>query len=90
MRYIDADALHMDIIRRFDYCEDYLEVIDAQPTANVKPVVRGEWIISDKGVRTTIYKCSECGRTVIDDTGYDVKRDYPFCHCGAEMRGEDK
>lgn len=47
---------------------------------------RGKWIMKYKGSAVTSYKCSECGRTVKDDTGYDVSKDYPFCHCGADMR----
>ena len=33
------------------------------------------------------YLYDDCGRTVKDDMGYDVSADYPFCHCGADMRG---
>lgn len=47
----------------------------------------GKWITVDKGLIVTSYKCSECGRTVRDDTGYDVCKDYPYCHCGARMEG---
>jgi DNA-directed RNA polymerase subunit RPC12/RpoP len=49
---------------------------------------KGKWIMKYKGYAVTSYKCSECGRTVKDDTGYDVSKDYPFCHCGADMREE--
>ena len=48
----------------------------------------GRWIEEQRGIKVTLYKCSECGRTVMDDTGYDVAKDFPFCHCGADMRGE--
>ena len=48
----------------------------------------GKWIEDQKGGKVTSYKCSVCGRFVMDDTGYDVAEDYPFCHCGADMRGE--
>lgn len=44
-----------------------------------------KWITVDKGLIVTLYKCSECGRMAIDDSGYDVCRDYPYCHCGAKM-----
>jgi hypothetical protein len=47
---------------------------------------KGRWIVIVKGCKLTSYKCSECGRYIADDTGYDVKKDYPFCHCGADMR----
>lgn len=49
----------------------------------------GKWITMEKGLLVTIYECSECKRHVIDDTGYDVAKDYPFCHCGAKMEEED-
>lgn len=45
----------------------------------------GKWITVNKGLMVTSYKCSECGRIVKDDTGYDVIKDYPFCHCGVKM-----
>jgi DNA-directed RNA polymerase subunit RPC12/RpoP len=47
---------------------------------------KGRWIVIVKGCKLTSYKCSECGRYIADDTGHDVKEDYPFCHCGADMR----
>lgn len=47
---------------------------------------KGRWIVKEKGCKLTSYKCSKCGRYITDDTGYDVKKDYPFCHCGADMR----
>lgn len=31
-RMIDAEALYMDIIHRFDYCDDFLEMLDEAPT----------------------------------------------------------
>ena len=50
----------------------------------------GKWIISNTNSKVTTYKCSECGRIVHDDTGYDVSKDYPYCHCGADMRGKQE
>lgn len=55
---------------------------DAQPE---RP--KGKWILVKEYVKIAAYKCSECGRNVWDDTGYSVMKDYPFCHCGAEMIG---
>ena len=68
---------------------DEIEEIKALPPA--KPERKtGKWIMKYKGSAVTSYKCSECGRIVRDDTGYDVSKDYPFCHCGADMReGQD-
>lgn len=50
----------------------------------------GKWIEEQRGIKVTLYKCSECGRTVMDDTGYDVAKDFPFCHCGADMRQREE
>lgn len=53
---------------------------------------QGEWIkvkeermsINMSGEIATRYKCSKCGRTI---TILPSKlTDYPFCHCGADMR----
>ena len=36
------------------------------------------------------YQCSVCGRSVHLDTEVeDINLDYPFCHCGADMRGDN-
>lgn len=51
---------------------------------------RGKWLLVEESIKVAAYKCSECGRTVWNDMGYDVVKDYPFCHCGADMRGEQK
>jgi len=61
------------------------EVLDALPSVQPERK-KGRWIVIVKGCKLTSYKCSECGRYIADDTGYDVKKDYPFCHCGADMR----
>jgi len=57
---------------------------------------QGEWIkvkeermsIDMSGEIATRYKCSKCGRPI---TILPSKlADYPFCHCGAEMKGGDE
>jgi len=45
---------------------------------------QGEWILVDD-TEKFIAKCSVCGR--IEDSR--MVKDYPFCHCGAEMRGAE-
>ena len=77
-RYIDADKL----------CEERVSndpvVIAAKcmPTADVKPIVRGEWV--DNGISDSVLaKCSVCG-IVWGSVTFD------FCPgCGADMRGEE-
>ena len=50
----------------------------------------GTWI-EDKGYdkRDHFYTCSECGRSINIICGESLA-DYPYCHCGADMRGEQK
>jgi len=44
----------------------------------------GEWIKDEENV----YHCSCCYRRVHKGSMEDMQIDYPFCHCGADMRGE--
>ena len=46
---------------------------------------QGEWIVllDDDNIQTC--KCSICGR-MVDIAGYEFDK-FPFCHCGASMRG---
>lgn len=54
----------------------YAERIKALPTADVVPVVHGEWIPHDDGIIT----CSQCGNAESSDSYY--------CrYCGAKMDG---
>lgn len=48
---------------------------------------QGEWIKNEgKDIRDNFYTCSKCGRTVNVLCG-ETLSDYPFCHCGAKMKG---
>lgn len=47
---------------------------------------QGEWIKEPNGKTTDIYRCSICGRSVLLCKNADLSK-YPFCHCGADMRG---
>ena len=59
------------------------DTIEAMPSTDVAPVLRGHWIkISPAG----IYECSECGKNVMTS---DIEA-YEYCHgCGARMDGEE-
>ena len=94
-RYIDADALWMDIIHNMDYCDDVLEYIEAQPTADVVERKRGKWIIKDNpGTGWYRVTCSECGEdvtSVIPVIGFfpNAKPIWNFCpDCGSDNREE--
>lgn len=65
--------------------EDVLE--DIEP-ADVVPVRHGTWLPIVSYNNT--YKCSECGRLLVDITDglKMVAKNYPYCHCGARMDKE--
>lgn len=68
------------------------QYITEAPAADVAPVRHGRWVSLRKGDWTSVYECSECKRK--ETVGCDrskadeqVKRLYPYCHCGAKMDG---
>lgn len=63
--------------------DSVLRGIDNAPAADVRPVVRGEWLpFGKRGIYGMMYACSSCRAK------YDGKTN--FCpNCGADMR-EDK
>ena len=63
--------------------------INELPSAEPKRV-KGRWIEMSSYMNHT-YKCSECGRLLVNvtDGKNNVSKHYPYCHCGADMRGED-
>ena len=48
----------------------------------------GEWLELTNTNHT--YVCSVCGRMLVNitDGKNTVTKNYPFCHCGADMRGK--
>lgn len=96
MRYIDADNLkeripkdiHEDVFENCSNCEllndeQVKELIDLQPTADVRKNVHAEKIISggDHDGATCWFECSSChGSVDIEDS---------YCkHCGAVLEYE--
>ena len=62
-----------------------------QGQSDVRP--QGEWIMQRHDLDGCFYTCSNCGRMIrvplfIDDPeDNETLADYPFCHCGAKMKG---
>lgn len=59
---------------------------------NSRPNIDAKWIKEETvhGWDGSSYQCSKCGRSVhIDPVVEDIKIDYPYCHCGAKMTGEE-
>ena len=90
-RYIDADEFK----KRFGYSEADTEkeklmnltvrrMINEQPTADVAPIVHGEWIYN----KYYTWECGNCGFHPFK--GYIPKEpNFNFCpNCGAKMDGK--
>ena len=76
-----------------DMCGGYIELAYAMAgiePADVVPVRHGRWLPIVSYNNT--YKCSECGRLLVDITdGLNmVAKHYPYCHCGAKMDGKEE
>lgn len=52
---------------------------------------KGRWIEVPDKIWSHEFKCSCCGRSVYTMIGEKgVANWYPYCHCGADMRGEEE
>jgi len=58
----------------------------------VEPHKRGKWISHMKlyGCESHSYQCSVCGRSIKVDPLTEELTDYPYCHCGAKMKGDEE
>ena len=67
-----------------DYEEQAIdEVLDA---AKQPGRIKGHWI--EIALSNHTHKCSVCGRLLVNitDGKNNVAKNYPYCHCGADMR----
>lgn len=94
MRLIDADALiekcggwYVEEGTESGFIGTLKNLLATEPTIQPERK-KGEWIEISSINHT--YKCSECGRLLINvaDGRNNVSKHYPYCHCGADMRGE--
>lgn len=70
--------------------EDVLGEVNAQPTADVAPVVHGEWIFGEIGPVGCTVKCSACGWGLnsVDPVLWVDYAGHNYCgSCGAKMDG---
>ena len=47
---------------------------------------QGEWVLMYCSCGDRYYTCSICNRAIEVKNGQSLK-DYPYCHCGASMKG---
>ena len=73
-----------------DYTDDLFNQITAlEELPSAQPERKtGEWLELTNTNHT--YVCSVCGRMLVNitDGKNTVTKNYPFCHCGADMRGK--
>lgn len=90
-------ALHNRAFDKADTGGEYRALVWASsqikslPAADVRPVVRGKWIIH-KPFYSGRHNCNECIECSVCGTwfGHDCYEISNFCpHCGADMREED-
>ena len=94
MRLIDADAA-IDALKELTangtnkgmvFGEDAVHRIEMLPS--IQPERKtGHWVEMSSANHT--YKCSECGRLLVNvtDGKNNISKHYPYCHCGAKMEG---
>lgn len=71
--------------RRFMKTCDAMAMLDLAPAADVRPVVRGEWIPYDP-IHTDCMCCSEC-EWIVSPSDSEI---FAFCpNCGADMRPQE-
>lgn len=49
---------------------------------------RGRWEQVQRWATKAKYRCSVCGREIMSATKVNIEK-YPYCHCGADMRGAE-
>ena len=84
-KYIVPTALNKLLNSEINRC---IEAVNNAPAAEPEQS-QGRWIKEDNGKTTDIYRCSICGRSILLCKGADLSK-YPFCHCGAAMRGGEE
>ena len=93
-RYIDADEFHEWVYPNWSYCaqndDDFHEAIDAQPTADVAPVIHAHWNEFSDYTGTFYAECSRCGLLWWIEEGTAEENEMFYCpKCGAKMDGKE-
>lgn len=99
-----SDIKHLPSVKP-QYTDEEIDKAQAVEQAYVDKMVeltveetkrpKGKWILNDyQGVQAVgylRYHCSECGREICSKYHGKISllKEYPYCHCGAEMEGEE-
>ena len=86
---ISREAAIDAVMRNACNTQRIYEAIKGLPSAQPERI-KGHWVEIASSNHT--YKCSVCGRLLVNitDGKNNVAKNYPYCHCGADMRGEQE
>ena len=91
MRYISEENLRQHII--IEGCDEGCGYIDERDLEGMEweeipERPKGKWLSELRlyGEGKDKYECSICHRTITVNPLSESLCDYPFCHCGADMR----
>lgn len=88
-KIINADELLKRLPDDLPYKASVKRVIEQAPPVNAEEIRHGKWVYCGKSSGNDHkWQCSECLRMEYTKHKKDIK-DYPYCHCGAKMDGED-
>ena len=80
----------MDAYMNHDLLEKVIKKINTAPIADAQPVVHAQWICDTPNFPVMglyRYHCSACDRDIWIKSK-ELITEYPYCHCGAKMKGE--
>lgn len=85
---IDEDVYKAILENGYIYDEDNEDIAKIIKDGTLLEEKIGHWI-RQKGIYglADTCECSVCGRTIYAGNEKDLE-DYPYCHCGAKMKGE--
>lgn len=84
-KYVDIEFLS-----QFPHWENVVKELKCAPAADVQEVKHGKWKYCGRSQTMCkhTFQCSECLRIEFVTHKSKIK-DYPYCHCGAKMDGDD-
>ena len=93
--YIEREALKKELQKKVELSrkaryalieEDFEDIINDMPAADVAEVKHGEWHCSSVSMKTRNITCRHCRRTETISNG---RENFDYCpNCGARMDGE--
>ena len=63
--------------------------LSGEGSAGYRNRAHGRWEQVQRWATKAKYRCSVCGREVMSAIKVNIEK-YPYCHCGAKMRGDSE